>query len=386
MKKNNKGFTLIEVIVTLGLVVLVIAGCSTIINTVNVTNRHANEFSEGQQLAQSISDRIEDEIRYANYIYVIDTDSPKFQNKCKYFYVKDNNIYENSLRREDIKISTNSPIIRNCKYNVDFERESSQVLRVTVYVYDGKNLVYKLTRDIYASNMNNFSILGKDEGHILAYQVVYKSFKLIKSLSVIGANSLAGLGDNKPTISQYTVNIDPTDATDNEIVWYVYDIDDKGQIDRDSPDRASIDDSGNLTAFGNGKVRITTVALDGSNVMASKDVMLNCGVYIKKITIKLPIMDGSSDGKSVNGNGALGINNARYPIVVTYDPSYATDKRLKWTINQPWGMGCSISDDGVLSVPWYGWGFDITIFAAAQDGGGAPVASLNVHVNGGWFK
>jgi uncharacterized protein (TIGR02598 family) len=107
MLKNNKGFTLIEVVVSLAISSIILVTVGAIMPYVFALNYKANNISEAQILAQTVMDKIQDDIRYADS-FTIESGAPSTPQAAT-LYIYDNSGGKIQQRNADSSIVDVSP-------------------------------------------------------------------------------------------------------------------------------------------------------------------------------------------------------------------------------------------------------------------------------------
>lgn len=157
---------------------------------------------------------------------------------------------------------------------------------------------------------------------------------LVKVIAINGNNITDGSKE------QLTAIIVPTNASNRSVLWSVSD-----------ESIAVISNTGLLTAVGNGEVKVTVTATDGSGVSADK-IFTVSGVNVPPVLVQEIILAGSdiTDGQSQQ-------------ISVQVLPEDAENKEVVWSVSNE--ALAEINTDGLLIPKDNG---EITITATAKDG------------------
>jgi uncharacterized protein YjdB len=140
----------------------------------------------------------------------------------------------------------------------------------------------------------------------------------------------------------------PADATDKTFTWSV----------TDGTGKATISDTGLLTAVEDGTVTVTATANDGSLVEGSIEITISG--QIQTVLVASIAVTGAGDATTITTlAGTLQMSAAVLP-------ADATDKTVTWSVTNGTGSA-TISDAGLLSAVTDG---TVTVTATANDGSG----------------
>ena len=166
--REKKGFTLVEVIITMAILGIVAAAINSIFYFTLKINKADNDSYIAQSDAQIIMQKIQNEIRYANTL-VIDSCSPSnFISGIKYIYNSNGSIVKNS----GISLDSAVPLTAGSKdfsYSITFSKNSSKSVGVKVSVFKNGTNLYNLETSIHINNLISTNVTGASEGGAVEY-------------------------------------------------------------------------------------------------------------------------------------------------------------------------------------------------------------------------
>jgi len=362
MRKRNKGFTLIEVVVTIAIVGILSAGFVSILPTLYNSTNNSNYLSEAQTVAKMIKDNLEGELRYADAIDIKSSLPSPLVQDYEYIYISSGKIYKNSLGGTAQSISP-APGFNEYSYSISFAPENAKVLKVDLVIYINSKQVYSVSSKIFISNLGAKSITGVNPGNCISYQQTMQQVTnapaptstpvktntpapsstpvptpspspvptptpspapiLVTSIVVSSSSSTITTDDQT---MQMSATVSPSNAANKGVAWSVNDT-----------SLASIDQFGLLTPLKNGNVIVTATAVDGSLVKGSKTITLSN--QIKRITSFT--LSTSTHGTTLSKGGYT------MTIIPTITPSDATNQTLTWSVDNI--NYATISSSGVLT-------------------------------------
>jgi uncharacterized protein YjdB len=125
---------------------------------------------------------------------------------------------------------------------------------------------------------------------------------------------------------QFTATVLPQNATNKSVTWSL--INGNGIAD--------INETGLLTASGNGTFTVVATATDGSNVYGTIDITAsNQIISVTRISIT-----------GINGDSSITVNNRNLQLHAEVSPLNATNKTVTWSIVS--GLGCAVINSAGL--------------------------------------
>ena len=160
--------------------------------------------------------------------------------------------------------------------------------------------------------------------------------------SIDGSSSITNAGGSL----KLTAEISPSNADYPKVIYSVSD-------EFGNPTTAAyIDVYGNLTALGNGRVKVTATALDGSNVSDSAIVTVSGQNTVTRVNT----INVSSDTSTVN------TKSGRLQLSAAVSPANAALKNVAWSVSN---ACATIDESGLLTARYNG---SVTVRATALDG------------------
>jgi uncharacterized protein YjdB len=168
---------------------------------------------------------------------------------------------------------------------------------------------------------------------------------LVNTLSIYGANGIMSIPILGNTL-QMVADITPLSASNRRLTWSVTDL----------TGRASIDSNGLLTGLYPGRVSVSAVTKDGTNIMADTIIDIYGKIFpVTSITVR-------------GQGGQTGISTPNGTLQMEFDilPTIATDKTVTWQVFNESGKA-SITPTGEVTALQSG---KVTVQAVANDGSG----------------
>ena len=254
MFKNNKGFTLIEVVVSIAISSIILVTVGAALPYVFKMNYKANNISQAQILAQTVINKIENDIRYADSL-TIESGSP-LSPQANTLYIYDNAGGKIQRRNTSGSIEDMSPEFPDLfTYGISFTNVNGKIVCVTVKVYFKTEMIYTMDSNILVNNLGPDNITGLATGACARYTLTVRNRVLVTGISISSATNIVAVGSTM----QLTVStVTPSDATYTKVAWSV-----------DDTSVATISKDGLLTAINSGTVFATARAVDGSAVTSN---------------------------------------------------------------------------------------------------------------------
>jgi uncharacterized protein YjdB len=169
---------------------------------------------------------------------------------------------------------------------------------------------------------------------------------LVTGLKIESVGGLSTIDINNGTL-QLTSTITPTDATNKNVFWSIY----------NGTGQAKISSTGLVTAIANGTVIAKAAASDGSGVYDQLEITLSNQEFIQITDI---VVTGAESSTSITtDNGTL-------QLTATIAPADASNKTVTWSVQNGTGQA-SISTLGLVTAIANG---TVTARATANDGSG----------------
>lgn len=315
---SKRGFTLVELVAALGLAALIMATSIWVVLFVTRLNSQAGDMSQAQGLAQTKTEAIKAELKYASFVHIYSTIPGEFQQEYEYLFVKDGKLQRVSTGAGQPLTSDRG--FEEFSYTLDFTPSNAQTLTFQLAVWKKGDKLFDTSETMYIHNLSPGSITGAAEGACVAYK---KPGKPVSSIMVTSPSD--SITVNGQTM-QMEATVLPPNATNKGVAWSV-----------DKPEVASISQNGLLTPLQNGKVAVTATALDGSGVYGSKTIVIsNQTVVAKGLTLV------SSTGKNT-----LRRYGHQLAIIPLFTPADTTNKTLVWSVSDT--KYATVDQNGVLT-------------------------------------
>ncbi|MGI6279345.1 MAG: Ig-like domain-containing protein [Acutalibacteraceae bacterium] len=320
MYRSKKGFTLVEVILTLAIISILFAVIASFIPLANTYKDTAVDIARAQNLAQQIFMEIEGQLRYATSLNILDEMPETFDAGTSYIYTSNGEIL--SIKNGESETSlTPSNGSGEYSYNINFIHIDFHMLQMTLTIKKKGKIIYNADSTINIQNLGNIPITGAASGNHVEYMSPAEKSVMVSLMVINGAGNIS---DGKPI--KLTAEIYPHNATNKKIAWFVND-----------PKLARISDTGVLTPLKNGVVTVTAVSTDGSNISATKQIVIsNMKTLVESLSLR-----------TETNQNTLRINGNTLRIIADILPAEAENKSLVWSVDNT--DYATISSDGVLT-------------------------------------
>lgn len=321
MLKSKKGFTLLEVILTLLIATIVLGGVAFTFPQIYTYNNTSNMLSEAQALAQLVATNVENELQFADTLNIETTLPANKDVNSRYIYSKDGKI-ELLTNGTNVKYFSATPGFTEYSYTTTFKRINYKVLEIKVDVFQSNKSIYIISSRIFVNNLKAKSITGATEGGSVSFNLSVYHPVLVTSITAnSSSNSISTAGQTM----QFTSTVLPTTATNKGVAWSVSDT-----------TLASIDTEGLLTPLKNGTVNVIATALDGSGIVGTKQIIItNQNITVTSLSLS-----------TTTGND-IQVGGHKITISPTFSPTNATNKTLIWSVDNT--DYATIDSSGVLT-------------------------------------
>ena len=337
MLEKKDGFTLIELIISLSITVMVSLALISLFFVGARLISKSNDLEKAQTLATAYLRVIDNQLKYATSMN-IESGAPEITNDNQYFiYISDGIISKISHD------STAEPLVSPAgnsgySYDIGFSPVNKHVIRVEIAVNKHDKRVYSSSAEIHINNLLSKSITGDSLGDCVSYRLIGLP---VSSISITSPGSYI---NSYAEPMQMTAVIYPASAEEKGVAWSV-----------DNTDLAIINQEGLLTPLSNGTVVVTATALDGSGVMATKQIIINSQmVPITSLSLTSATDEISPGGKTLQ-------------IIATIKPDGATNKNLNWTVSN---TNYATIDSNGLFTSKNSKNKTVVVTATATDGSG----------------
>ncbi len=178
----------------------------------------------------------------------------------------------------------------------EFNEEQSEGRYVRIYTNQKSN---------YGASLYEFDVYGK-----------YNIDVPVGSIEINSENNVGTITTkNKPL--QLFATVQPENATDKRVEWFVTD------VDGSDTDLAEITSSGKLIPLKNGTVRVTAKAVDGSNKEGCMDIILQ-NQDKENLALNKKVYVSNSEGSNPGQNAVDGDTNTRWAAGVQDDNQWIT--------------------------------------------------------------
>jgi len=272
MLKENKGFTLIELVVSLLIAGFLTAVFANVLITVYKVNNTSADLSFAQINAQSVIDQISSKIRYAN-TFNIETSLPGTLSSDTYYLLSDSGFVKTKKAgTPDVIISAGADD-SGFTYDVSFKKVNAKVVEINLSVLKSGDNIYETKSDVYINNLISTDITGSSSGDCVSYTLAIPSTPSsgggTADIKITGLSLSTSTGGTTLKKGGYTLtvipDISPSDATNKTITWSV-----------SNTAYATIDSNGVLTSGSqkNKTVTVTAQTNDGSGISATINITI----------------------------------------------------------------------------------------------------------------
>lgn len=198
--------------------------------------------------------------------------------------------------------------------------------------------------------------MAKDGSGVVGSKEIKISNQTLKitKITVIGENNADAITSDGGTL-QMDAEVVPEDASE-DITWSVEQIGDSGTA---MTGKATISDTGLLTAVSNGTVKVIATSKNGTGVYGSKVITISGQpTMVKAIAITT---ENNATELVTNGGTKLTLQ-----MYATISPSNATDKTVTWSVANKTGEA-TINNNGLLTAVSNG---TVLVTVTANDGSG----------------
>ncbi|MDR1629270.1 MAG: Ig-like domain-containing protein [Oscillospiraceae bacterium] len=348
MIKKKRGFTLVELVVAMGLASLIFVASIFVLQLVSRVGSKSGIAEDAQQLARTKLDFLEAELRFASELEI--TNSPPGQLNGDYvcLYVKDGKLW-----RDDRSYSgpfSDDGGITGYTYTLSFSAVNDKVVQAKLAVYSDSERLYDTDVSFFVSNLNDNNISGLSQGNYVIYR---NTQRMVESVVVTASSAFITV---KRQTLQMKATVFPPNATNRGVAWSV-----------DNTNIATISQDGVLTPIRNGIVTVTGTTVDGTNKSGSKTITIsNQPQLVERVTLYAdPI-------SYVLHNGG------ERQIVATVYPATAENKRLVWSVDDP--SLASISQNGLLKAKEINATSKSVVVRATTQDGSNIVATIQITI------
>ncbi len=339
LKKKNRGFTLIEVVLAIGIAAVAFGALTPVVSMIYRINHSATNITQAQLMAQTVATQLEAKLRYARSVSILDAlPADTSEDERGFIYTRDGQIYE---RRGGTEALVSIDRGYAYRYRVDFAQSSAAgVVEARIAVLDGAAAIYDFTEPVYVHNLTSGSVGGLNSGAVVAYLPPVREAVAVASIAVSAETS--AIVENEQTLA-LRADIYPLGATNRRLVWSV-----------DDPALAAVTAEGLLIPLQNGTVTVTATAADGSGVQGQLTVFID-GQEPKITALTLDTETGlyaMAPGESLR-------------IIPTIEPEDAFNQQLSWRVDN--SSYATVSDDGLLTARGVR-GVSVMVTASTRDG------------------
>ena len=321
MVKKNKGFTLIELIVTIAIAGIIFSTLISIFPLFTRLNITADDLAQAQELAQMKLKAIESQLQFANTLKIESGLPDTRSDTYHYLYVNAGKIKIISNGSAAAAL-TSDRSFEDYNYTVNFSPVNAKVIRVDLTVLKNEQQLYKISSDLYVNNLITENITGGTNGSCVTYKISGIS---VTRISVTTPDDVSSILSSGKTLQMGAV-ITPANAANSKVQW---------SVDSDNA-CASISPQGLLTPLKNGIATVKAAALDGSAVSGTK-----------VITIKNQVIVQSLNLTTETGEESLQVGGHQLQIIPNILPVEAKDNDIIWNVSN--SALASISQSGVLT-------------------------------------
>lgn len=256
MLKQKKGFTLVELIITLAIASAIMISFIMLFQNASNLSFSSNQLATAQNFAKQKSDFIANTLRYANTAQLSKTTPNTLGITNNYLYLKNGKVYISYFGdpEEEIYNTSDYP-----KYRFDFKltKTGSDLMQFELFVfYEGKE-IYRTKSEIFMENLIGNSIMGEENGVCLIFTGTGITVEKIT------INSTSSIIVYKGQRLSFTATLRPRNSSTRGVAWSV-----------SNEEIATIDQDGILTPIKNGVVDVIATAIDGSNVFAKRQIII----------------------------------------------------------------------------------------------------------------
>lgn len=286
--ENKRGFTLIELIVTMAILSIVVGVIYTMFNYENKVFNNSYTKTQVQDYTRFAVDAVTKEIGYTANLTILDVTTCKnniSQNKpYNYIYVEAGTMHKSiynsdTLPRTESIIGGESGLISS---TVDvFNKIALKNNSLGINILGVKNTIsYQVSSNIILKNFvilkSKPVVMGSNSGMAIQYSNTDVPITLLTNLTIGDHNNANIINTSNGSLQMEVKTFLPSNATNTDVIWSVV----------SGTGNAKIDYRGTLTALTNGTITVVAIANDGSKVTGSKVITLfNQPVLVTGITV-----------------------------------------------------------------------------------------------------
>ena len=266
--KNNRGFTLVEVIVAMAILGTVLTMAYSLLGFSRNTLSNSNDHFDIQNDIRLASSYLCDQVRFATELKIIPYSEAVTEigahTNYNYFYIEGGSLHQAKyIDSSTYEEHSYARYISTSESHFTGVNATTLNIALTA-VQDGKN--YNASTDLKLENFPlidaTHAIEGTGPDLAIRYKTKESNTTLIPvtSISISGGNAIT---TNKGTLA-LTATVLPNDASIKTVLWSV-----------SNSSIASVGSTGVVTAIANGSVSVTATAGDGSGVTATRTVTIS---------------------------------------------------------------------------------------------------------------
>ena len=215
--KRNKGFTLIELVISLAIMGLLMATLAVVFVFVIRTSNSGNDRFAAQTGASQAMQRVQDELRFATSVTLLTKLPDTPDAAANYFSVDADGVFRQTAG-SSTRFRMPADNADAYDYTLLAETASSRSLNVTVSVYKGAKLLFRLKTMVF---LNSASISSGASGACIAYTAAPSSVPSVTGITIAPASGTSTTVSVGGTL-QFKAAVYPVGAY-QWVVWSVGD-------------------------------------------------------------------------------------------------------------------------------------------------------------------
>lgn len=338
-KWNNKGFTLIELMVTVILVALVLTTVYGMITAGNRIFAQGDAKADVQSSLRVSANFISDQIRYASNVKILDSLPVNFTSDTKQYIYEDGGI----LKYYDGHTISNVPgVLDGVIATLDFEDKNSQTVLIRI---NGtlRNQSYEVETAAYLLNIGSSALapVASGDGKVIEFLPgipINSNINARPITAITIKTDPVGITETTPNGQvAFAADVSPADASRKAVEWFLTSHVTYAAIESTSATTGILKFNG--AAAGN-SVTVKARAMDGSGVVSNFPVTIT---VTDAAVVTGTLVEVTSDYNNIFQKGG------RLQMKAIVTPESASTLGVNWSLNVDSSVA-TINSEGVLET------------------------------------